>query len=104
MDYEARLSTVEARQAMNQKDIDRLYQAISELRQTMLERLDRTDLGISELRKHTDHRIDELQKQTAAEFSELRREMSTNMRWIMGMWFVTIGMIFGLGGRVFGIY
>ena len=92
----------------NQRDIDRLYQAINELRKEMRERFDRIDLRISELREHTDRSIDELRKHTdqqlAAGLAEVRREASVNMRWMMGMWLTTIGLVAGVGGRVLGMY
>jgi hypothetical protein len=92
----------------NQRDIDRLYQAINELRKEMRERFDRIDLRISELREHTDRSIDELRKHTdqqlAAGLAEVRREASVNMRRMMGMWLTTIGLVVGVGGRVFGMY
>jgi len=155
MDYEARISKVEAQLEMQQKDIDRLYQAIDELRKLMLDRFDRTDRSIAELRKyidlkiselrtytdlnlgelrthtdlslselrahterglselrahtdrsigelraHTDHRFNQMQNQ----IDELRKEVGVNLRWMIGMWLTTMGMIAGIGGRVFGMY
>jgi len=100
MDYEARISKIEVRQEMQQKDIECLYQAIDELRRLMLERFDRTDLSICELRKYTDLKISELQIQ----LDEVRKEVNVNMRWMIGMWLTTMSMIAGLGGRVFGMY
>ena len=115
MDHKSRLSKVEAQLEMNRKDIDRLYQAINELRRLMLERFDRTDLSINELRLYTDERLNglrqhgdtglgDLRRQMEAGFAEARREASLNMRWMTGMWLTTIGFIAGLGGRVFGMY
>lgn len=151
MDYESRISKIEAQLATNQKEIDRLHPAISELRKLMLERFDRiditihewrqhtdlsikelrqqndelrhhtdlstcelrthTDHSIGELRAHTDHSIGELRTHTDQSISELRqqleafqREASVNMRWMMGMWLSTIGLLAGLGGRIFGMY
>ena len=104
MDMESRLSRVEATLEMHQRDIQRLYEAISELRKLMLERFDQIDQRFIEERKYTDQRINELQAQFTAQFSEMRREASVNMRWMVGMWLSTMGMIMGLAGRVFGIY
>jgi len=119
MDYQARISPVEARLAMNQIDIERLHQAINDLRTEMLARLDKTDSSVKELReytdlrfseerKHTDHMFSEAQKHTDQRFNELqnqlnafRNEVSTNMRWMMGIWLSSMGMI---AGRVFGFY
>jgi hypothetical protein len=104
---------------MNQMDIERLYQAINGLRIEMLARFDKTDSSIKELReytdlifseerKHTDRIFSEAQKHTDQRFNELqhqliafRNEVSTNMRWMMGVWLSTMGMI---AGRVFGFY
>lgn len=100
MDMESRLSRVEATLEMHQRDIQRLYEAISELRKLMLERFDQIDQRFIEERKYVDLRIGELQ----AQLNEMRREASVNMRWMVGMWLSTMGMIMGLAGRVFGIY
>ncbi len=115
MDYESRLSKVEAQLEIHQKEIERLHQAISELRSLMLERYDRLDLRINELRQHTDLSIAELRKHVDQQLqrlegslesglSEVRREASVNMRWMMGMWLSTMGLIAGMAGRVFGLY
>ena len=122
MDYEARISRVEAQLEMNQKDIERLYEAISELRLLMQERFDQVDLRFSEERKYMDLRFSEERKYIDQHFSEerkqtelgisglqaqlneLRHEVGVNMRWMMGMWLTTIGMVAGIGGRVFGFY
>lgn len=78
---------------MNQREIERLHEAINELRKLMLERFERQDARINELRTYID-----------AGLREVRREASINMRWMMGMWLSTMGLIAGLYGRVFGIY
>jgi chromosome segregation ATPase len=140
-DYASRISKVEAQLESNQKEFDRLHQAIADLRQLILERSDRlqlsidelrkdtdlklgelrkyvdgklaeqrkyTDSSIAELRNHVDHRIEELRKnleqKLEAGLAEVRREAGINMRWMMGMWLTTIGMVAGLGGRIFGMY
>jgi BMFP domain-containing protein YqiC len=97
MDYESRISKLEAQVEMNQKEIERLHEAINELRRLMLERFEHQDARINELRAYFDHKIDRGLK-------EVRREASINMRWMMGMWLSTMGLIAGLYGRVFGIY
>ncbi len=86
MDYESRLSKVEAQLEMNRKDIDRLYHAIDELRRLMLERFDRTDLSIRELREHTDTSINELRlytnelrQYTDERFNELRHHTDCSL-------------------------
>lgn len=133
MDYEARVSTIEAQLTMNQKDIDRLYQAVTELRGLMLEGFGRVELEIGDLKKHTDQRIDglrthtdqridglrahtdqridELRAHVDLSISELRQhtdrrfeEIHVQLRWLMGMWLTTIGLIAGLGGRILGLY
>ncbi len=137
MDYESPISKVEAQLEMNQKEFERLHQAINELRRLMLEKFDHydlrigklrqhidfstgelrkhtdlsvgelrvhTDLSISELRAHTDLSVNELRKHFDQQLETVRRDASINMCWMMGMWLTTIGLIVGLGGRVFGIY
>lgn len=140
MDHESRISRVEAQEEMNQIDMERLHQAIDELRKLMLEKFEHTALDISELRKHTDLSISELRQHTDLSISELRqdtnrsiselrqhtdrsiselrqhtdrrfdevnlqlREVNVQLRWLMGMWLTTIGMVAGLGGRILGVY
>jgi len=115
MDYETRISKIEAQQEMNQKEFDRQHQAIIELRKLMLERFDQvdfrfseerthTDLSIENLRTHTDRRLEEQRRYTEQGFTELRDELRVNMRWMIGMWFTTVGMFASLAGRVFGLY
>ena len=108
MDYESRISKVEAQVEANQRDTDRLYQLI-------VQKFESVELSIRELRKHTDQRIDDLRRDTEnsisdlrkhndQQFSELRKEITVNMRWTVGLWMTTIGLIAGLAGRVFGMY
>jgi len=49
---------------MNQIDIERLYQAINDLRIEMLARFDKTDSSIKQLRECTDLRFSEERKHT----------------------------------------
>jgi hypothetical protein len=111
MDYDVRIGKMEAQLAMNQKDIDRLHDVIIELRHSMQERFNHTDLQFGELRslidnrfreerKYNDQRFSEMQKQ----IDELRRELHLNIRWMIGLWLSTMGMMAGIGGRVFGMY
>jgi len=95
----------------HQKDIDRLYQAISELRKLMLERFEHVDHSIADQRKYIDNALVEQRKYIDTSVSELnlriddlRREVALNMRWMIGMWLTTMGMIAGLGGRILGMY
>ncbi|MBV8634151.1 MAG: hypothetical protein JO002_06650 [Burkholderiaceae bacterium] len=108
MDYESRISKVEVQVESNQRDTDRLYQLIAE-------KFESVELSIRELRKHTDQRIDGLRKDTEQsisdlrahndqQFAELRREITVNMRWVVGLWMTTIGLIAGLAGKVFSVY
>lgn len=81
---------------------------IQELRehtdQKFQELREHTDQKIRELRDYTDQRIQLVSDRSDRQFAELRREMNINMRWMMGMWFATLGSIAGLAGRVFGLY
>ncbi|WP_373987230.1 hypothetical protein [Duganella sp. BuS-21] len=79
MNYASRITKLETQVEMNQKEFDRIHQAINELR------------------THFDQKLD-------ASLKEVRREASINMRWMMGMWLTTMGLIAGLCGRMFGIY
>src|SRR5437868_11239602 len=108
MDYEARIAKVEATVETNRQDIDRLYQAISELRKLILERTDRLQAEqiaqVAELRKYIDGSLRELQHKMDAGFKEVRQEASTNMRRMVGLTLMNTTMILGMGGRLFGLY
>ncbi|HEY0588978.1 MAG TPA: hypothetical protein VGD52_22780 [Pseudoduganella sp.] len=82
MDYEARIAKAEAMIETNRQEIDRLYTAISELRKLILERTDRLEDGLK----------------------EVRREAGINQRWMIGLTLVNTTMILGLGGKLFGLY
>jgi hypothetical protein len=122
MDHDTRISKIEVQLENDRKDIDRLYQvmqegfarqdlAISELRKYVDQRFGEleqkiddlrlhTDQRIDELRKHTDQRIDELRQHTDQRFAEIRQEM----RWMMGVWLTTLGLVASMAGRMFGLY
>ena len=130
MDYQSRISKIEVQVESNQRDTDRLYQlivekfesverSISELRNHTDQRIDElrahtvqriddlrrdTEQSISDLRKHTDQRVDDLRAHNDQQFDDLRREIIANMRWVVGLWMTTIGLIAGLAGKVFGMY
>lgn len=89
---------------MNQKDIERLYAAIAELRGLMLEKFQHVNTEIHALREHTNLKIQALSDRNDQQFAELRREINVNMRWMMGMWFATLGLLAGMAGRTFGLY
>jgi len=76
MDYESRISRVEAQVEMNQRDIERLYQAISELRSLMLERFDQIDQRFIEERKYLDQRFVEERKQTDLSIGGLQTQIN----------------------------
>ena len=82
MDFEARIARTEAIMETNRQDIDRLYAAITELRKLILERTDRLEDGVK----------------------EIRREISINQRWMIGLTLANTTMILGLGGKLFGLY
>ncbi len=93
MDYEERIAKVEALVETSKVDINRLYDAITELRQ-------HTDKSIADLQAHTDNGLAELR----ASLDAHRRETSANMRWMIGLTLVNTSMILGLSGRIFGLY
>jgi len=93
MDYGTRIAKVEAIMETNRQDIDRLYQAISELRKLILDRTDQFQTELLAQRKYIDDG-----------FKELRREISINLRWTMGMALLNTSMILGIGGKLFGLY
>lgn len=77
----------------NRQDIDRLHAAVSELRKLILERTDRLQAELNEMRGHSDDG-----------FKEVRRNASINQRWMSGLTLVNTTMILGLGGKLFGLY
>ena len=93
MDYEARITRIEAFMETNRQDIDRLHAAVSELRKLILERTDRLQAELNEMRGHS-----------TDGFKEVRREASINQRWMIGLTLVNTTMILGLGGKLFGLY
>ncbi len=115
MDHQERIARAEAFMETNRQDIDRLYQAISELRKLILERTDDLRAGFKEQRDYMDNRFKEQrdymdwrfdQQGKAMEdgFKEVRREASVNQRWMIGLTLVNTTMILGLGGKLFGVY
>jgi hypothetical protein len=119
MDYGSRISKVEVQVESNQRDTDRLYElivqkfesvelSIRELGKHADQHIDdlqkHTDQRIDDLRRDTEHSISDLRKHNDQQFAELRREITVNMRWTVGLWMTTIGLIAGLAGKVFGMY
>ena len=104
MDYETRIAKAEAIMESNRQDIDRLYQAISELRKMILERTDHLQAELVAQRKYMDRRFDEQRKLFDDGFKEMRHEISINLRWTMGMALLNTSMILGIGGKLFGLY
>jgi len=97
------------------QDIDRLYQAISELRKLILERTDHLQTELAAQRKQMDERFDEQRKYIDeslqdirstmdAGFKEVRHEANVNLRWAIGLTLFNTSLILGLGGKLFGIY
>jgi len=79
MNYELRISRVEAQLEMNQKDIERLYQAIVELRRLLLERFDQIDMRFSEERKYIDLHFIEERKYIDQRFGEERQYLDQRL-------------------------
>jgi hypothetical protein len=104
MDYETRIAKVKAIMETNRQDIDRLYQAISELRKLILERTDHLQAELVAQRKYLDQRFDAQRKQFDDGFKEMRHKISINLRWTMGMALLNTSMILGIGGKLFGLY
>ena len=104
MDHQERIARAEAFMETNRQDIDRLYQAISELRKLILERTDDLRAGFKEQRDYMDWRFDQQGKAMEDGFKEVRREASVNQRWMIGLTLVNTTMILGLGGKLFGVY
>lgn len=111
MDYDLRIGKIEATLEANQNDINNLRiemrdgfaqqdLAIKELRQYVDHRFSELDHKIEDLRQHTDQRIDELRQHTDQRFAEIRQEM----RWMMGVWLTTLGLVASMAGRMFGLY
>jgi hypothetical protein len=115
MDYQTRLAKVEATMESNRQDIDRMYEAISELRKRFDEQRNYIDKRFEEQRNYIDRRFEEQRKYTDDAlkdlgmrmdegFRELRREQSISQRWMIGMTLTNTTMILGLGGKLFGLY
>ena len=64
---------------MDRIDIDRLHQAIDELRKLMLQRFDRAELSTNELRQYTDGRLIELRQHMDSSIRELRQHMDNSI-------------------------
>jgi hypothetical protein len=93
MDYEERIAKIEAFVDAFRKDVDRLCNAIAELRQ-------HNEKSIGELRQHTDNALAELRASLDAQ----RKEACANMRWMIGLTLVDTSMILGLYGKIFSLY
>jgi DNA anti-recombination protein RmuC len=133
MDYDLRIGKIEATLEANQNNINNLRTemrdgfarqdlAIKELRQYVDHRFSELDHKIDDLRRHTDQRIDELQKHADQRIDELRKhtdqrldelrrhtdqrftEIRQEMRWMMGVWLTTLGLVASMAGRMFGLY
>ena len=126
MDYDLRIAKIETQLEMNQKEIGRLHQAMQEgfartdqailelrsyvnrrfekIEQSIAELRTHTDQRIEELRAHLDRRIDEQRQYTDHRFDELGRDMNMNMRWLVGIWLTTMGLMASVAGKVFGLY
>lgn len=104
MDYESRIAKAEALMETNRQDIDRLYQAISELRKLILERTEHMEERFDEQRKYIDESLKDVRSAMNAGFKEVRHEANVNLRWVIGLTLFNTSLILGLGGKLFGIY
>lgn len=72
MDNDARIAKTEAVMDTNRQDIDRLYQAVAELRKLLLERTDSLQGEIVAQREYMDRRFEEQRDYVDRRFDEQR--------------------------------
>ena len=75
-------------------------QAIGDLRKYVDQRFGQIEQKIDDLRQHADQRFTQIDQR----IDDLRRDMNVNMRWLMGIWLTTMGLMASVAGKVFGLY
>ena len=104
MYHQERMARAEAIMETNRQDIDPMYQAISELRQLILQRTGELRSYMDGKFEAMDRKLDEQRKFMEDALKDVRREASINQRWMIGLTLVNTTMILGLGGKLFGVY